>query len=600
MTPPIELTDLVAQAAAVKKKKKKKKKQTVKCRTVTVKVRGKKVKRRVCKPVKKKPQKLPPGCKIVTRKLRGKKVKVRVCTPVKKPVTPVFTPTPLPAPAPTPYNPPPQPPPPLDVIPSDEPLEPFTGALTRRQAERLLWRAGFGPRADDLATFTGLSAQDAATRLLDGVAAPSYSGSAPTIDAIPLGNPYTWIVGSQYGFPHLQWLDRMVRTTTPLHERLALVFHDWFATRAGAMPNVQPVMRQINTMRSLFSNPQNQGFGTFDQLLQAMTVDQAMLSWQDGSQNSKTSPNENYARELMELFSLGGTRPDGTRPYSEGDVREAARALTGWLGDPLEAAEFAIYYDPNRHDTGAKTMFGAPPSTTEYEWADFTSPDPLHPERSNPTRSRLVDAVLANSAHAPFFCAKLWSYFIPTPPDQATLSSLVGTYLAGARRIRPVLEQILTSAAFYTSATMTVPPIVFAAGAIRATGATVANKAWIYYCDLAGQLLYSPPNVAGWDDTRWLDTGTWRGRWLVAREALRARKVDPADGWYADEPPDDAVANALHRVGNPTISNLARYRLRQFAERTSALGQPNAANLHAQRLNALMMLILTSPDRNVC
>ena len=556
--------------AAAKKKKKKKKK-----------VAAKK------KPVKKKPSSK--TCRTVTKKIRGRRVRVRVCkktVPAKKPVITVAQPAPVLPPDP---NLPPAPEqPPADLVPSDEPVEQFTGTLTRRQAERLLWRAGFGPRPGDLEAFTGLPVQEAVHRLTR-FGTPTYSGVPASVPVPGLGIPMSVADGRDHieWWGHLYWLDMMVRCDDPLYERMGLIFHDWFATSISGLTNQPALNRQTDVLRQL-------GLGRFDDIVQAMTVDHAMLGWLDGVASRPDAPNENFARELMELFTLGVDRG-----YTEDDIREAAKAFTGWIGDPANPSLNSVYYDSNYHKTGSKTIFGVP-SAADYEWRSFGT---VAGRSGQPAASKLVDVVLGRYTHASFFCNKLWSYFIPTPPSEQTLASLMNLYVGNVddlRQIRPVVEAILQHPDFYEGPSMTIPPVVYAAGLLRAVNGRIQTHMWAPYCSVAGQQVHYPPNVAGWDDRTWLDTGTFRGRWLVAHEAIRYGNVDPANGWEADETPENAVKNALQAIGDPTISNLARYRLTQFAERTSAIGSPDAPRLHAERQNALRLLIATAPDRNVC
>ena len=121
-----------------------------------------------------------------------------------------------------------------------------------------------------------------------------------------------------WGHDHVWWLDRMVRTSRPLVERMALVWHDWFATSNSAVGSQRLMLNQNELFRT-------QALGSFHELLLDVTKDPAMLLWLNGSDNSKDSPNENYAREMMELFTLGADRG-----YGEADVRQQARALTGF------------------------------------------------------------------------------------------------------------------------------------------------------------------------------------------------------------------------------------------------------------------------------
>ena len=137
------------------------------------------------------------------------------------------------------------------------------------------------------------------------------------------------------GHDHLWWLDRMVRTTTPLVERMTLIWHSWFATSNQGVGQQQLMLNQNQLFR------QN-SLGSFSDLLVGVTEDPAMLVWLNGNQNVKGHPNENYGREMMELFTLGADRG----AYTETDVREQARALTGWTGSITKGVPSAFTLSP--------------------------------------------------------------------------------------------------------------------------------------------------------------------------------------------------------------------------------------------------------------
>ena len=144
-----------------------------------------------------------------------------------------------------------------------------------------------------------------------------------------------------YGHDHLWWLDRMVRTSRPLVERMTLVWHDWFATSNAGVGSQKLMLAQNRLLRRY-------ALGSFDRLLVSITANPAMLVWLSGTDNRKDAPNENYGRELMELFTLG----EGNG-YTERDVREQARALTGWTSTWKRGkGQTDFRFDPKRHDTG--------------------------------------------------------------------------------------------------------------------------------------------------------------------------------------------------------------------------------------------------------
>ena len=217
----------------------------------------------------------------------------------------------------------------------------YTGPFGREQAERLLWRAGFGPRPGEAEALAKLGLRGA-VQSLTRPGAEQFVGPAPRDDKGRALAP-----GDAWGHDHLWWLDRMVRTSRPLVERMTLVWHDWFATSLDGVGSQKLMLNQNKLLRRL-------SLGSFDTMLREITKDPAMLLWLSGTENTKWSPNENYARELMELFTLGAGRG-----YTERDVREQARALTGFDNDwKRGVGNVNFRFERDRHDRGQKRIFG--------------------------------------------------------------------------------------------------------------------------------------------------------------------------------------------------------------------------------------------------
>ena len=126
-----------------------------------------------------------------------------------------------------------------------------------------------------------------------------------------------------------------------------------------------------------------------------------------------------------------------------------------------------------------------------------------------------------------FFVRKLWSYFVPTAPDAATQRALEHLYVSTATQIRPVVEAILKHPALYEGPRMVKSPAVYTAGLLRRLGRGIDTTSWAWLGSMAGQQLFYPPNVAGWDDSRWLDTATWRGRWCTRGHYVLRPALDP-------------------------------------------------------------------------
>jgi uncharacterized protein (DUF1800 family) len=299
-----------------------------------------------------------------------------------------------------------------------------------------------------------------------------------------------------------------------------------------------------------------------------------MLIFLSGLDNRRNAIKENYARELMELFALGADRG----AYTEDDVRELARAMSGWRADWVDDTGFVNFrWDPNRWDSGSKTVFG---HTGAYDWEDG------------------VQLVVGHPMHASFFVAKLWSYFVPTPVPQDVATPLERLYVDSGHQVRPVLEAILCSPQLYEGPAMVKPPVVFTAGLLRATGQAITSGNWSWMGAGAGQQLFRPPDVSGWDDTRWLDTNTMRGRWDLVNQTLEGHTINASSSSYA-ETPAEAVTRARAFWNDPRLTEETVSALSAWASGALPVSGGYAYQ-RAQRQNALRMLIGMSPDHHVC
>ncbi|HVS84008.1 MAG TPA: DUF1800 domain-containing protein [Gaiellaceae bacterium] len=439
-------------------------------------------------------------------------------------------------------------------------VEVYKGAFGAAEAERLLWRAGFGPRKGEAEALAQLGL-DGAVHALTNPGAEKLVGPAPHDEKNRPLAPY-----DAWGHDHLWWLDRMIRTSRPLVERMALVWHDWFATSNDGVDSQRLMLNQNQLFR-------DHGLGSFHDLLERVTSDPAMLLWLNGSDNSKWSPNENYAREMMELFTLGAGRG-----YGERDVRQNARALTGFRNDwRNNVGPTNFRYDAGFHDTGVKTIFG---HRGAFTWKGSVRLCVTHPD------------------HASFFVRKLWSYFVPTPPDAATQAALQRVYTGSGRTVRPVVEAILRHPALHLGPRLVKSPVVYTAGLLRRIGRGVDTSAWTWLDAMAGQQLFHPPNVGGWDDTRWLDTATWRGRWWISQYVLEPYALDPGK---ATQPFDagQLLAAALDFWRDPALGDATKGALAGFAQ--AALADAGGTRWKRQQypvmtLNALRHLVAMAPE----
>ena len=449
---------------------------------------------------------------------------------------------------------------PLEPSPTDV----FAGAFTKREATRLLWRAGFGPRPGDAARLARLGLERAVASLTRPAGAAQLIGAEPHDDHGQPLDPF-----NSYGEDHCWWLDRMVRSDQQLIERMTLIWHSWFATSEQAS-NAQLMIEQNWMMR-------RHALGNFHTLLLDVTKDPAMLLWLNGASNNKYSPNENYGREMLELFTLGADRG-----YDQHDVHQNARALTGFTNDPNNSGPGTFRFEPKLHDDGVKTIFG---HTGRWGWRDSCRLTVHHPD------------------HAAFFVTKLWGYFVGATAPPATQRALERAYVHSGFEIRPIVEAILRHPLFYTGPRMVTPPVVFTAGLLRSSRQTITTTSWAWIAQLTGQVLFQPPNVSGWDYGLWLDTSRWAGRLNAVNAALTGHVLQSDTYPFGvAESNAEALAHALEFWGTPVLSAAATDNLLALGRRIlrgmdKPYEQVPQRNL---RQNALRTLIPMTPDWQTC
>jgi uncharacterized protein (DUF1800 family) len=299
-----------------------------------------------------------------------------------------------------------------------------------------------------------------------------------------------------------------------------------------------------------------------------------MLLFLSLAESRREAPNENYARELMELFTLG-------KGYTERDVREAARAMTGWSARWGDSGLQGVHYRREDHDPGVKRIFG---KKGRFDYKD------------------VLRLCVENPRHAPFLVEKLWSFFVTRPLDGATRRSLVRAYKRD-HRVKPVVAKILAHPALYAnldSPDMVKAPAVYLAGALRSLGRGVDERAWSWLMAQMGQDLFRPPSVAGWEwGQPWLSTTTMRTRFLVAtyltKGTVKDKSVDPGLS------PEDQLERALEATGRPWISDATRHVLlktaRENADPEKDWQRQPWADM-SQR--TIRHFLLCGPDAQVC
>jgi uncharacterized protein (DUF1800 family) len=287
------------------------------------------------------------------------------------------------------------------------------------------------------------------------------------------------------------WLRRMTSVADPIHEKLTLLWHNHFATSAQKVRAAAWMATQNQKLRTL-------KLGDFGTLAYAMLTDAAMLRWLDGQSNTAKAPNENLAREFMELFALG--HGNG---YSEADVRDGARALTGWLISPDGQTRVA----PRRHDPTTKTVLGA---TGNFDAAQF------------------CDVVLGQPKSAQYIVGRLWQQLASdTAPTPAALDRLVTAYGPG-RDLKALTIAILTDPEFTGSrATVVNTPVEWMVGMLRALNVALNDVAAVKSVDTTlkalGQRPFYPPDVGGWPRGQvWLSTASAATRLAAATTIAQA------------------------------------------------------------------------------
>jgi uncharacterized protein (DUF1800 family) len=439
---------------------------------------------------------------------------------------------------------------------------------TEAHVRRLFWRAGFGATAEEAAHWARRGRRATLDWIMEGDGPAELKGPGPSADGKPLDRD------NVFGHDVLWWMDRMVRSTRPLEEKMTLFWHDHFATRDVDQPLM---LRQNETLR-------RRALGSFDELLTDVTTDVAMQLFLDLAGSNKRAPNENFARELMELFTLGAG-------YSEDDIREAARALTGWVTTQQNNRYTGVKWDAERWDPGSKTIFG---KAGTFKWDD------------------VLRLCVEHSAHAPFLVGKLWSFFIETPIPDSTRAKLAKSYRDSGRRIGPLVRRILDHPHLY--ADLDHPgqvkwPVVFVAGQLRQMGAPVDTLNWTQFLADMGQRLFQPPSVAGWEwESAWLSSNSIRARFLATNvltqkdgaAEVRAGAVDP--GLSVDE----HVRAAVSAVGSPRVSRSTRLVLERMARSFQAAPEASDKDEKVRRRQAetlqraLRHLLVSGPENQVC
>ncbi|HWJ60518.1 MAG TPA: DUF1800 domain-containing protein [Acidimicrobiales bacterium] len=425
--------------------------------------------------------------------------------------------------------------------------------FTRPDVVHLLRRAGFGGKPAEISALLALPSWAAVVdRVLDTSANPPDTiPAAVDDDADPYYPP--WVASVQY------WLDRMATTPTPIVEKMTLFWHGTLTSSTdAALP--RHLFRQIKTYRSL-------ALGDVHALLQAMAVDPAMLQYLNNASNVAAQPNENFARELMELFTLGNGA------FTEADVVGMARAWTGYNYD-RDGEQFV--YRANKHDSGQKTIFGIT--------KDWNGPDAL---------TEIVRGSRQQTC-ARFLAAKVWSFFAYPSPAAALVDDLAAAFIASNMNVKALVRAVFLRPEFRLATTRTAlvrTPIEYLVATMRALGMNAATLHPEWWLEPMGQAPYQPPNVAGWkQNAAWISTSA---QWAKGSFAGWARWKANDAGIFAGAgslTPAAAATAALERFGIEDPSPLTRQRIEEYVAREKAANRTWAVPPN------LVTITLLSPD----
>ncbi|MEZ5613853.1 MAG: DUF1800 domain-containing protein [Rhodocyclaceae bacterium] len=370
-------------------------------------------------------------------------------------------------------------------------------ALDTADARHLLNRAGFGATPGEIAEFSRMSRAEAVDRLLAGAVTEARTPLPAGVDDYlrparlrELGeDERKALLRRQFEIgADLRgwWLEEMLRTPSPLTERMTLFWHNHFVSGQQKVKSARLMLEQNRLLR-------RHALGSFGTLLHAVAKDPAMIVYLDSATNRKEQPNENFAREVMELFTLGEGH------YTERDVKEAARAFTGWS---IDTTTGAYRWRPFIHDRGKKAVLG--------RVGRFDGDD-------------VLDILLEQPATAEFIVAKLWKEFVSPQPEPAEAARIAKRFRDSGYEIKAALRALLLSEFFWAPtnrAALVKSPADLVVGTLRQLGFETGDPLpFVFVMRQLGQDLFGPPNVKGWPGGEaWVDSGT-----LLARKAFVER-----------------------------------------------------------------------------
>ena len=395
-----------------------------------------------------------------------------------------------------------------------------------------------------------------------------------------------------------RWIYRMVNTERPLQEKMALLWHQVFATAWYKGEHVPSIVRQIEKFREV-------GMTDMKTVLLELAKDPAMNYWLDNCENHKGEPNENWGRELLELFSMG------VGHYSEEDIKNASLAFTGWtFTQPIPLYPFGSYdteflYVPEDHDDSEKTFLG--------ETGNFNGED-------------IIDIVVRQPATAAFICRHIYNFFVADEPqvpswelepprDPEAMETLITAYFENGGQIKPILETLFKSDFFKEAQFKKVKsPSELVAGTIKLVGTykfpepNEAIGALGGATSVMGQQLMNPPTVEGWHTGHeWIDGGTLNERINFAvnqlndlskpgvQDIVARMSAESDDGKLA---PEQFVEMSLELAGHVEVDGSTREGLNRYAQAVGDLSfdTEQDANNNAIHIGRMLQLIVSTRE----
>ncbi|MGO4499395.1 DUF1800 domain-containing protein [Paenibacillus sp. 2RAB27] len=433
---------------------------------------------------------------------------------------------------------------------------------TNKEVVHLLLRAGFGVAKEEVAACLALGREETVRRLVSGEALIDKAPKLASFDEFHADgkkalDPLLLVDQQMY------WLYRMVNSPAPLIEKMTLFWHGHFATANYKVKDASLMAKQNELFRQY-------ALGNFKELLIEIGKDPAMMIWLDVNQNKKGKPNENYAREVMELFTLG------IGHYTEMDVKESARAFTGWT---YNKNDHKVNYNAKQHDNDPKTLLG---------------------ESGKLDADDVIDILFHQKALPTFLATKLLNYLATDTPSDRWIQTIAGL-ITQKNTVGEVLQELFLSDEFYADTnrmSLIKTPADYVAGILKCCNLSVA-KGHAQAMRKMGQELFVPPDVAGWrGGASWLTTNCLLARYQFAEgiaKQMNGQQLNaPAFQPNQAESPIEWTKRYAELMGISDLSEQTLASLRAYADDTIVHTTQTKQKLTG--LRGLLQLVLISPE----